>query len=437
MLGQHEARPRKPPQVGESVCHAGQRGTHPALPRQAAFTFFVDLELAAGVDCGGTTTCDRKWLIFRPRLDVKVGHDQLSLAPKFIHLKVHSAYSLLEGALPIGKIAKLADAYGMGGHRAQPTPTICSAFLEFSEKLSGAGIQPIAGMTLDIDFRDGTAPTPGLQRPGQNDAPVRPAGPVALYAAECGRLRHLIKLASRAFLATEPTDPTHVGIDKLEDLERRIDRADGRAAGARSAGRCGPTGKWTSRATALERAAAHYSATGSMSSCSVTASGPSRILSSSLVNSPMSWALPLVATNEVYFATPDDYEAHDALLCIAEGRVVAEDNRRRVTKEHYFNSAEDMAAVFADLPEAIDNTIEIAKRCAYRPLGRNPSCRASCKVSADTPIEEQLAAEAAELKRQAEAGLRERLSDAARRRTGLPKRTTGSASPSRSISSRR
>src|SRR5262249_26889000 len=63
-------------------------------------------------------------------------------------------------------------------------------------------------------------------------------------------------------------------------------------------------------------------------------------------------AIPIVATNESYFATPDDYEAHDALLCIAEGRYVVEDDRRRVTREHYFKTQEEMAAAFADLPEA-------------------------------------------------------------------------------------
>ena len=64
-------------------------------------------------------------------------------------------------------------------------------------------------------------------------------------------------------------------------------------------------------------------------------------------------ALPIVATNEVYFAAPDDYEAHDALLCIADGSYVTEDNRRRLSREHFFKTAEQMAELFADLPEAL------------------------------------------------------------------------------------
>ena len=85
--------------------------------------------------------------------------------------------------------------------------------------------------------------------------------------------------------------------------------------------------------------------------------------------------LPIVATNEVYFASPDDYEAHDALLCIAEGSYVTEDNRRRLSREHFFKTAEQMAELFADLPEALANTVEIAQRCAFRPRGASRSCR--------------------------------------------------------------
>ena len=121
--------------------------------------------------------------------------------------------------------------------------------------------------------------------------------------------------------------------------------------------------------------------------------------------------IPIVATNECYFAKPEDYEAHDALLCIAEGSYVTEDNRRRLTRDHCFKSAKDMARLFEDLPEAIDNTIEIAKRCAYRPQGRKPILPAFVKTKPGANDDERLAAEAAELRRQAERGLKQRLAE--------------------------
>ena len=96
-------------------------------------------------------------------------------------------------------------------------------------------------------------------------------------------------------------------------------------------------------------------------------------------------------------------------MCIAEGRYVVEDNRRRLSREHFFKSADEMAALFADLPEALASTVEIAKRCAFRPLGRNPILPRFVPAAPGTSEEEQLAIEAAELKKQAEAGLEKRL----------------------------
>src|SRR6185312_11825063 len=82
--------------------------------------------------------------------------------------------------------------------------------------------------------------------------------------------------------------------------------------------------------------------------------------------------VPLVAANEPYFATAQDYESHDALICIAEGKLVAESDRRQITPEHRFKSRAEMAALFADLPEAVQSTVEIARRCAFRPRTHQP-----------------------------------------------------------------
>ncbi len=131
----------------------------------------------------------------------------------------------------------------------------------------------------------------------------------------------------------------------------------------------------------------------------------------SLVTLAYELALPLVATNEVYFATPDDYEAHDALLCIAEGRVVAEDDRRRVTQGALFQECRGHGGGFRGSAGGDRQHHRDRQALRLPPAGQKPILPRFVKVSADTPVEEQLAAEAAELQaRQAEAGLRERLS---------------------------
>jgi len=116
--------------------------------------------------------------------------------------------------------------------------------------------------------------------------------------------------------------------------------------------------------------------------------------------------LPLVATNEPSFATADDYDAHDALLCIAGGRLVAETERPHLTPEHRFKTRAEMAMMFADIPEALASTVEIARRCSFRPMTRKPILPRFAVVGS-TPSEGEND-EAAELRRQAEEGLRQR-----------------------------
>src|ERR1700730_7302729 len=97
-----------------------------------------------------------------------------------------------------------------------------------------------------------------------------------------------------------------------------------------------------------------------------------RRIEAGLIDLAYAKGFPLVATNEPYFATTDDYEAHDALLCIAGGRLVAETERDQLTPDHRFKSRAEMAVLFADLPEALASTVEIAERSAFRPKTRAP-----------------------------------------------------------------
>ena len=127
----------------------------------------------------------------------------------------------------------------------------------------------------------------------------------------------------------------------------------------------------------------------------------------------------------------EDYEAHDALICIAEGRLVAETDRRQLTAEHRFKSRAEMAALFADLPEAVASTVEIAQRCAFRPRMQAPILPRFSVGEGGAAVDE-----AAELRKRAEAGLERRITaarDGARR---APSRTTATGSPSSSTSSK-
>jgi len=329
------------------------------------------------------------------------------IGPRFIHLKVHSAYSLLEGAITIPRLAKLAAAQAMPALGLTDTGNLFGA-LEFSDKLAEAGIQPIVGCTLAVDFGDRAKSGSAVRSTAAQPRP-QPAGAIALLASDAAGWQNLMKLASCAYFDPAEGEPPHIEIERLE-----------KHAGGLIVLTGGPDGpvdralREGQREIAAERLARLARIFGDRLYVELQRHGLAHERAAEPVLLDLAYAggVPIVATNEVYFAAPDDYEAHDVLLCIAEGAYVTEDNRRRLSREHYFKSAQDMCALFEDLPEALANTVEIARRCAFRPRGRKPILPRFVAAAAGTGEEELLALETTELRAQAEAGLEARLAAA-------------------------
>ena len=234
-------------------------------------------------------------------------------------------------------------------------------------------------------------------------------GPIALFAASEAGYANMMKLVSRAHLEAAATDAVHTTIGALAAQAEGLIALTGGPDGPID--RALREGQQPLAEERLKRLAAAF---GDRLYVEIQRHGlkSEHDVEPQLLQLAYALGIPIVATNEAYFASPDDYEAHDALLCIADGRYVVEDDRRRVTREHDFKSAEAMAQVFADLPEALDNTVEIARRCAFRPKGRKPILPRF--VAGDDVVSEteQARRETAELRRQAEQGLRDRLAAA-------------------------
>ncbi len=312
---------------------------------------------------------------------------------QFIHLHLHSAYSLSEGAISIARLKELCVKSEMPAVAVTDTNNLFGA-LEVSTVLAGAGVQPIIG--IEQSFLAGDFALP-LARAGRQPALV------LLAQSEAG-YRNLLALTSRAFLDSASEDGPCAALDWLDGrsdglicltggYDGPVDRLlrEGRAADARAAlerlGALFPDRLYVELQRHQERAAQN--------------------VEGELVDLAYDLDLPLVACNEPFFPAPDDYEAHDALLCIAEGAYVHEDDRRRVTPDHYFKTAAEMAKLFADLPEALDNTVEIARRCAFRPRFGDPILPRFVDANGDGA--EASKAEAMELERQAREGLKLRL----------------------------
>ncbi len=314
-------------------------------------------------------------------------------AQAFVHLRVHSSFSLLEGALSVGKLAKLA------GHDRMPAVAITDtnnlfAALEFSEKLKGEGIQPIVGLTLGLDCGDRAVDPrrPNLQG-------VKPR--IAVLAASEEGYRNLMALTTRAFM--DSPDPADAGV-AFAVLEAH-------AGGliALTGGPGGPVDQAFREGQgdlARARLARLHAAFGDRLYVELQRHGldEERAVEPDLVEEAYRLGLPLVATNQCYFASLGDYESHDALIAIAEGRILSDPERRRLTPEHRFKTQAEMVALFADLPEAVASTIEIARRCHYRPKTRKPILPTFTEEAGGVALDE-----AAALARQAREGLDRRL----------------------------
>src|ERR1700759_3607076 len=312
----------------------------------------------------------------------------------FVHLHVHSAYSLLKGAIKIQKLAELAKADHQPALALTDTDNMFGA-LEFSDKLAGYGIQPIVGCELAVDF--------GNQDP--NARVVAPPARIVLLAARERGYRSLMRLNSRAFLETPIHQTPHIKFDWLtgeaEDVIALTGGPDGPISLALAAGNADLA------TVRCERLASLF---GDRLYIELQRHGidKERRVEAGLIDLASSKGFSLAPTNEPYFAAADDHEAHDALLCIAGGRLIAETDRYQLTPDHRFKTRAEMAVLFADIPEALASTIEIAERCSYRPLTRKPILP-RFTVGAGTNATDAAAEETSELRRQARDGLDNRL----------------------------
>ena len=276
----------------------------------------------------------------------------------FVHLRVHTAYSLSEGALSVEEAVRLAKEQRMPALAITDSGNLFGA-LEFGLEAAKSGVQPIIGCELGL-ARDGDV------QPAQR-AP-KPDRVVLLVQSEAG-YRNLMVLSSAAFLDTEPPETPHVSWDKLAAHAEGLILLTGGVAGP--VGRLLFEGRRTLAEAALARLATMFPGRAYVELQRHGMEAEERI-EHALLELAYAQDVPLVATNEPYFADASMSEAHDALLCIADGAYVSEPNRRRVTPEHRFKSAAEMRALFADLPEAVDNTLVVARRCAYMPPKRDP-----------------------------------------------------------------
>jgi DNA polymerase-3 subunit alpha len=262
----------------------------------------------------------------------------------FVHLRVHTAYSLSEGAIHVKDLVSLCRDAAFPAVAMTDTNNIFGA-LEFSGAAAKAGVQPIIGCQLRVVQHDDD-----------------PGGTVVVLVKNDDGYRNLLKLLSHAYMETEDAHDPHVPLTVLTEHAEGLIVLTG--------GPGGPVGRLLLEnlaGPAEEMLRALQSAFGDRLYMEIQRHGlgSENTTEPAFIDLAYKLGIPLVATNEVFFSTRDMQEAHDAVICIAQGAYLSQTERRRLTGEHYLKSADEMRALFDDLPEAIDNTLVIAKRCAY------------------------------------------------------------------------
>ncbi|HUI19368.1 MAG TPA: DNA polymerase III subunit alpha [Alphaproteobacteria bacterium] len=306
----------------------------------------------------------------------------------FVHLRVHSAYSLSEGAIKIKALVELAKRHGMPAAAITDTGNLFGA-LEFAQAAEAGGVQPIIGCQIALRCPEREI------HPGT--AAASPDQLVLLAKDEVG-YRSLLKLVSRSFLATPSGEAPQLALADIAGTNAGLLALTG--------GVKGPVGRLLSEgqlpaAEALLLELARVFAGRLYVELQRHGLAIEDQVEGPLLELAYRHGLPLVATNEAFFADAGMFEAHDALLCIADGTYVSEPERRRLTPEHRFKSAAEMRELFRDLPEAVDNTLAVARRCSFYPTPRKPILPPFGTASGISEEEE--------LKLQAEAGLERRL----------------------------
>ncbi|MEJ5233993.1 MAG: DNA polymerase III subunit alpha [Geminicoccaceae bacterium] len=304
----------------------------------------------------------------------------------FVHLRVRSAFSLLESTVRLERLVARCRELGMPAVAVTDSANLFGA-MQFCELAKKAGVQPILGCSLPLASAEPA-------RPGPRPANGRPE-PLAFLVKDEEGWRNLVALVSKAHLEAE-----------AGRVEIRLEELAARSAGLL----CltgGPDGPVSSALARGDRAAAERLLD------ALAGIFPGRLyvelqrtaedaaaIEPDLVELADARGLPLLATNDVRCLDAAEHPALDVLLAIAEGRTVDEPDRTRVPVEHRLKTAEEMRALFADLPEACDNTLVVARRCAFLAPTRKPILPSFAED------------EAAELYRQAREGLERRLESA-------------------------
>ena len=264
------------------------------------------------------------------------------MEPRFVHLHLHSEFSLIDSTIRIGDLVKRCAKVGMPAMALTDQGNLF-ALVKFYRAAEKTGVKPIVGADVWIEEA-------GLKQPAR----------LTLLCQNLTGYRNLSRLLSRGYLDGHRGDRVVIAPEWLREAQEGLIALAGRES---DIGQCLLEGRDDEAGLRL---AAWQRDFGDRFYLELTRTGRAGEAAFEGGALRLAHALdcPVVASNDVRFLDRDDFDAHEARVCIATGRVLADPRRPRdYTAEQYFKSPEEMVALFSDLPGALENSVEIARRC--------------------------------------------------------------------------
>jgi len=267
----------------------------------------------------------------------------------FNHLKIHSQYSICEGAIKIDDLKDYCKDNKIRSIGLCDTANLCGA-LEFAEKISKSGSQPIIGTQINFQFEDTT-------------------GLLPLFALNEKGYKRIIELSSQSYLKNDALSEPHLIFDELLENSNGVSIFSGTINGF--FGRLYKKGKFSEIKKFYKNLKSKFE---DRFYLEIQRHNDDNEIGFEKFNLACSLELeiPIIATNEVFYMNKDMHEAHDALICIGNKTYVNDKNRLKFSDQHYFKENLEMLELFADIPEALENNYNFPKRCSFRPLFSKP-----------------------------------------------------------------
>ncbi len=303
-----------------------------------------------------------------------------ALGEQFNNLKIHTQYSICEGAIKIDDLADYCKTNKIKAIGLADSYNLCGA-LEFAEKISKAGTQPIIGTQINIS-------TENL------------LGKVTLYATSEEGYKNLTKLSSKSYLNNKDSIEPHCTIEDLIENNKDLILLTGNYKNF--FGKLFHTNKLKLIEKIIGKLKLSFN---NRLYIEIQRHGENQELNFEeyLLQLSSLHKLPLIAGQEVYYLNSNMAEAHDALICIGEKQFIDDKNRFRYSDQHYFKKDEELKKLFKDIPEALENNYNFPLRFNFKPKKSKPILPS---ISNDNNISVEK-----ELSTQAQKGLEARLLD--------------------------